>query len=86
MSKLSPGFQVTLLITIVLAFLLVSAKSIVENIRLRRTITMQQGLLVQSADQKKLLEKTAILLKREIAELRAQKALYTAALETLAKK
>ena len=86
MSKVSSGFQVGLLITLFLAFLLVSTNSIVENIRLRRTIAMQQGLLASSAARNKLLEKSTTLLKRELAELRAQKALYTATLETLAKK
>ncbi len=86
MSKVRSGFQLGLLITLFLAFLLVSTNSIVENIRLRRTIAMQQGLLASSAARNKLLEKNVTLLKRELAELRAQKALYTATIETLAKK
>jgi cell division protein FtsB len=86
LSKVRSGFQLGLLITLFLAFLLVSTNSIVENIRLRRTIAMQQGLLASSAARNKLLEKNVTLLKRELAELRAQKALYTATIETLAKK
>ena len=82
MSKVSSGFQVGLLVTLFLAFLLVSTNSIVENIRLRRTIVMQQRLLASSAARNKLLEKSATLLKRELAELRAQKALYTCLLYT----
>jgi septal ring factor EnvC (AmiA/AmiB activator) len=86
LAKVSPGFLVGLVATLFVAFLLVSASSIIENSRIRQTIAMQQGLLTKAAAQKKSLEKNAAAQKREIGELRAQKALYTVTLETLSKK
>lgn len=86
LSKVSAGFLTGLIVTLFVAFLLVSANSIIENSRIRQTIAMQQGLLTKAAAEKKSLEKNAAKLKGEVGELRAQKALYTVTLETLAKK
>jgi hypothetical protein len=86
LSKVSAGFLIGLVSALFVSFLLVSVNSIIENSRIRQTIATQQGLLVKAAAEKKLLENNTTLLKREIGELRAQKALYTATLETLAKK
>ncbi len=86
LSKMSAGFLVGLIGALFAAFLLASVNSIIENSRIRKTIEMQQGLLAKAAAEKKLLERNAALQKREIGELRAQKALYTVTLETLAKK
>ena len=86
LSKVSPGFLIGLVVTLFAAFLLASLNSIIENSRIRQIISMQQGLLMKEAAEKKALEKNAAKLKGEIGELRAQKALYTATLETLAKK
>jgi hypothetical protein len=86
LSKVSPGFLVGLVVTLFIAFLLASLNSIIENSRIRQTIAIQQELLMKEAAEKKALEKNAAKLKGEIGELRAQKALYTATLETLAKK
>lgn len=86
LSNVSAGFLVGLVAVLFVAFLLVSANSIIENSRIQQTIAMQQGLLAKAAAEKKTLEKNVAQLKRETGELRAQKALYTATLETLAKK
>jgi hypothetical protein len=86
LSKVSAGFLVGLVATLFVAFLPVSVNSIIENSRIRQTIAMQQSLLAKAAAEQKLLEKNAAKLKLEIGELRAQKALYTATIETLAKK
>jgi cell division protein FtsB len=86
LSKVSGRFLVWLAVLFFVSFLLVSVNSIIENSRIQRTIEMQQGLLAKSAAEKKALEKNAAKLKNEIGELRAQKALYTATIETLAKK
>jgi hypothetical protein len=66
--------------------LLASVSSIIENSRIRRTIAMQKGIMAKMALAGVVMEKDAARLKREIGELRAQKALYTATIETLAKK
>lgn len=84
--KVSAGFLVGLVAALFLAFLLVSVNSIIENSRIRQTIISQQGLLAKAAAEKKALEKAAVKLKGEIGELRAQKALYAATIETIAKK
>ena len=86
LSKMSAGFLVGLVATLFIAFLLVSVNSIIENSRIRQTIAIQQGLLAKAAAEKNVLEKNTTKLKGEIGELRAQKALYTVTLETLAKK
>jgi predicted nucleic acid-binding Zn-ribbon protein len=75
-----------LVILVFVTFLLVSANSVVENIRLRHTIAKQQELLAKAAAEKKAIENSSAKLKNEMSELRAQKALYTATIETLAKK
>ena len=86
LSQVSAGFLVGLVVALSIAFLLVSANTIVENSRIRQTIAVQQGLLAKMAAEKKALEKNAAQLKREMDELRAQKALYAATIETIAKK
>jgi cell division protein FtsB len=86
LSKVSASFLVGLVGVLFVAFLLVSVNGIIENSRIRQTIAMQQGLLAKAAAEKKTLERSTAKLKGEIGELRAQKALYTATLETLAKK
>ena len=82
----SAGFLVGLAAMLFIAFLLVSANTIIENGRMQQAMFRQQSLLAKTAAEKKSMEKNAARLKGEIGELRAQKALYTATIETLAKK
>jgi hypothetical protein len=86
LSQVSPRFLVGLAILLFITFLLASVSSIIENSRIRRTIAMQKGIMAKMALAGVVMEKDAARLKREIGELRAQKALYTATIETLAKK
>jgi len=84
--EVSAGFLIGLAAILFIAFLLVSANTIIENGRMQQAIFRQQSLLAKTVAEKKAMEKNATRLKDEIGELRAQKALYTATIETLAKK
>jgi succinate-acetate transporter protein len=84
--EVSAGFLIGLVVILFIAFLLVSQNTIVENSRMRQVILRQQGLLAKIAAENKAMEKDAVRLKGQIGELAAQKALYTATLETLVKK
>jgi len=86
LSQLSPRFLVGLAILLFITFLLASVSSIIENSQIRQTIAMQKGVIAKMALAEVAMEKDAAQLKRQIGELRAQKALYTATIETLAKK
>jgi len=85
-SKVSAEFLIGLAAILFVAFMLISANTIIENSRMRQVVFRQQSLLAKTTAEKKAMEKNAAQLKSEIGELRAQKALYTATIETIAKK
>jgi predicted nucleic acid-binding Zn-ribbon protein len=76
--------RIILALSVVL--MLISAGAMVENVRLRHVISRQQSLIAQAAAEKEAAEKSFEGMKNELSELRAQKALYTATIETIAKK
>lgn len=82
----SAEFLVFLLIILFGTFLLIATKTIAEGVRAREEIRSQQALLKDSMAKKSGLEKEAAKLKGQVRELEAQKALYTATIETLSKK
>lgn len=86
LSQVSPRFLAGLSVMVFAVFLLASLHTIIENSRIRRTIAAQKDAITKMALAAAAMEKDAVRMKREIGELRAQKALYTATLETLAKR
>ena len=85
-SQVSPVFISAVVAVLFAAFLFVAARTVIENSRLRHEIALQRKLLVDMIAEKRSFNRDTAKLKSEIGELRAQKALYTATLETLAKK
>lgn len=80
------NFIVILVIALFFALILVSAITIIDNGRMRQALFRQQKLLAKVTAEKRSMEKDAARLKSESDELRAQKALYIATIETLVKK
>jgi hypothetical protein len=84
--KIRGPFIVALIACLFLAFFAVSAATIVENGRMRQVIKAQEDAMLENWKENRAAEKESRRLKAKMEELEAQKALYTATIETLMKK